>query len=81
MNKRKKNEKTRTFNWRSLPKCAHQKLVKMPNGVPIYVCLSHKGTGRNGFYCSYVGIEPQCKFYKAKNKWGRNLTEMVGDLL
>lgn len=81
MNKRNKREQTRRFNWGIVPKCVNQKDVKLRTGMVIAACLAKKGTGRNNFICAHKGIEPQCRFYKSKHKWGRGLSEIVSELI
>lgn len=81
MNKIKKNEKTKRFKWEQLPKCKNQKEMVLRNGLTISVCLARKGTLKHNYICSHKGIEPQCKYYTPKHKWGRNLWEMAGELI
>lgn len=81
LTKRKRREETRTFNWSDLPGCKYKIKTKLPTGATVYLCQIHRGTGRHGQYCSSVGIEPHCKSYAAKRKWGRSIYEMAGDLL
>jgi hypothetical protein len=81
MNQRKVREKTRTFDWKALPPCKHQKAVKTRSGMVIYVCLARKGSGRYKQICTNAGIEAKCQFYSSKQKWGRSLFEMAGDLI
>lgn len=81
MNNRKYNEKTKTFNWNQTPTCKHMKKVKFSNGNVVEICSIHKGVGKRGTICAYAGIYPQCKFYESKNKWGKSLVELAGDLM
>lgn len=81
MNKRKQTEQTKTFNWKLTPQCKHQNKAVLRNGLEIWVCKIHKGVGRNKFVCAHKGIEPQCPYYINKTKWGRNIYDMVSDLI
>ena len=81
LNKRKVREKTKTFNWKAMPKCKYQTSAKMPNGLEVKLCKIHRGTGRHSQYCSSAGIEVKCPNYISVKRWGRNIYEMAGDLI
>jgi hypothetical protein len=81
LNKRKKREETKTFDWRLIPQCKHKIKTRLPSGADIYLCRIKKGSGRFNQYCTHVGLENKCRFYASKHKWGRNIYEMAGDLI
>ena len=80
MRKKERIEKTKRFDWKLTPQCKHQQKAKLPNGLEIWVCTIHKGSGRNKFVCTHKGVEPTCRYYINKRKWGRGIEDMVSDL-
>ena len=81
MNKSKLKSKVKTFNFRDLPECVYQRRAKTQTGTIIAFCTARKGIGNNNHICAHYTVEPTCKSYVPKKKFGRSLLDMAGDLV
>lgn len=64
-----------------VPHCKHQVTKQLSNKDTVKVCTALKGSGKRKNFCSFVGQEPQCRFYKSREKWGKSMIEKVGEYL